>query len=321
LVFEGNFSNGEITGKGKEYLKGCLFYEGEYQYGKKNGKGKEFDDNGNVQFEGLFFEGKKILGKEYYEGELNFCGIYCNDERLNGYGKEYQVIKGKIQKVFEGYYFNGKRWNGKGKEYRGENNLVFDGDYLNGKQWNGFIKEYCPYSNLIFKGTIRNGERNGYGKEFEDTKVIFSGQYKNGKRNGKGVEKKANGLLIFDGTYINDHIKEGKYYIKGILEFEGTFLFDHKWEGKGYDKDKTMIYELKNGKGKVMEYDEHEILRYEGYYLNGKRDGEGKEYNSSGSLIYEGEFSKGKWNGNGKKYVNGKLIAKGKFLDGKIRFK
>ena len=130
---------------------------------------------------------------------------------------------------------------------------MFDGDYLNGKQWNGFIKEYCPYSNLIFKGTIRNGERNGYGQEFEDTKVIFSGQYKNGKRNGKGVEKKANGLLIFDGTYINDHKKEGKYYIKGILEFEGTFLFDHKWKGKGYDKDKTMIYELKNGKGKVKE--------------------------------------------------------------------
>ena len=80
--------------------------------------------------------------------------------------------------------------------------------------------------------------RNGKGEEFENSNQIFLGNFKNGKRNGEGVEKHENGLLIFEGTYINDHKKEGKYFINGTLEYEGKFLFDHKWEGKGYDKKK-----------------------------------------------------------------------------------
>ena len=32
------------------------------------------------------------------------------------------------------------------------------------------------------------------------------------------------------------------------------------------------------------------ILSYEGEYLNGKRNGNGKEYLFSGDLIFEGEF-------------------------------
>ena len=40
-------------------------------------------------------------------------------------------------------------------------------------------------------------------------------------------------------------------------------------------------------KGKEYYYDK---LIYEGEYLNGERNGNGKDYNDYGKLIYEGEY-------------------------------
>ena len=45
-------------------------------------------------------------------------------------------------------------------------------------------------------------------------------------------------------------------------------------------------------------------LRYEGEYLNGKRNGKGKEYNHN-ELIFEGEYINGKRNGKGIRKKNG----------------
>ena len=56
----------------------------------------------------------------------------------------------------------------------------------------------------------------------------------------------------------------------------------------------NIIYELINGNGKVKEYNEREILVFEGEYKNGKRNGKCKEYNSTGILIFEGEYLNGK---------------------------
>ena len=88
------------------------------------------------------------------------------------------------------------------------------------------------------------------------------------------------------------------------LEFEGEYIFNKKWNGKGYDEKGNIIYELKNGNGKVKEYNNDNKLIFEGEYLNGKRwKGKGKEYNKDGRLIFEGEYLNGKrWNGNVKEY-------------------
>ena len=48
-------------------------------------------------------------------------------------------------------------------------------------------------------------------------------------------------------------------------------------------------------------------LKFEGEYLNGKRNGKGKEYDSDGKLRYEGEYLNGERNGKGKEYYHGKL--------------
>jgi len=50
------------------------------------------------------------------------------------------------------------------------------------------------------------------------------------------------------------------------------------------------MYEIKNGAGKVIEFDNNFRIIFEGEYLNGKRNGKGKEYDQDGKLIYEGKY-------------------------------
>ena len=44
----------------------------------------------------------------------------------------------------------------------------------------------------------------------------------------------------------------------------------------------------------------NDILIYEGGYLNGKRNGEGREFDYEGRLIFEGEYLDDERNGKGK---------------------
>ena len=70
---------------------------------------------------------------------------------------------------------------------------------------------------------------------------------------------------------------------------------------KGYDIKGILIYELKNGKGYVKEY-EYDKLSFEGEYLNGERNCNGKEYDNNGELKFEREYLNGERNCKGKEY-------------------
>ena len=102
-------------------MRGSLIFEGEYRYNKKwNGKG--YDENGNITYE--LINGNGIVKIYYQEGKLEFEGEYLNGKR-NGKGKEYDG-KGKLE--YEGEYLKGGR-NGKGKLYY-DGKLRFEGEYL-----------------------------------------------------------------------------------------------------------------------------------------------------------------------------------------------
>ena len=59
---------------------------------------------------------------------------------------------------------------------------------------------------------------------------------------------------------------------------------------------------MKDGKGYIKEYNKSNgILIYEGNYLNGERNGNGKEYYNNGKLKFEGVYLNGKRN-EGKEY-------------------
>ena len=266
--FSDSYITYETGTKGKQFNRyfNNLEFEGDYLKGKRNGKGKEYDSEGKKRFEGEYLNGKRHgYGKEYIFYKLRFEGEYLKGER-NGKGKEYDLDTGKL--IFEGEYLNGKRWNGKGYDENG--NIIYELNNGNGK-----VKEYFNRE-LIFEGEYLNGERNGKGKEYHNGKLRFDGIYLNGKRwNGKGYDNNGNIIyelnnnkgkvieyniydeLIFEGEYLNGKINgKGKKYndSNNKLEFEGEYLNGKRWNGKLYDYNKDLIYELKDGKGKVKLY-------------------------------------------------------------------
>ena len=217
---------------------------------------------------------KKGRGKEYdWYFDLVYDGEYLNGER-NGKGKEYSTY-GEL--VFEGEYYNGKKWNGKGYKLNGEIAYVMK----NGK---GYVKEYNAHGRLLFEGEYVNGKRNGKGKEYNRFNFCleYEGEYLYGIRNGKGKQ----------------------YNRYEILEFEGEFFNGKIWSGKVYDTQNTNnVYEMKNGKGFIKEYDVENYLIFENEYLNGEKNGKGKIYSDIHKdkiLIFEGEYlNNKKWSGKG----------------------
>ena len=48
----------------------------------RNGKGKEYFEDGEIEFEGEYLDGKRLKGKEYnFNGDLKFEGEYKNGKR------------------------------------------------------------------------------------------------------------------------------------------------------------------------------------------------------------------------------------------------
>ena len=343
LIYEGEYLNGKRNGEGKEYDedgKGKILFEGNYLNGKRNGEGKEYFSNEELKFKGEYLNGKKWNGNGY---DIYGHMVY-ELKNGNGFVKEYDDYD-EYDLEFEGEYKNGEK-NGKGTSYDGYSK-EFDGEYLNGRKWNGKIydgidnnddniicelkegkglmKMFFNRDNILKReGQFLNGELNGKVREFNNKgQLIFEGEYLDGILTGK-VKEYYKGEIKFEGEYLYGHKRKGKEYIKGKLEYEGEYLFDRKWNGKGYDKNGNIIYEVINGNGTVKEYkeyDEGDILVFEGEYLNGKRNGKGKEYDYKGRVMFEGEYLNGKrWNGKGLeynfvtgyhdniKYLNGKTI-------------
>ena len=304
LIFEVEYLNGELNGKGKElfhygffdrelgkkiYRGKIIIFEGEYLNGKKwNGKG--YDNKGNIICE--IKNGKGNIK------EFNNSGyLFSECEILNGVknGKYNEYRNKNLELKFEGIYFNGKKWNG--KEYDDNNNLIYEGEYLNSKRWKGKFKEFGYNNNLLSEGEYLNGKK--WNEKGYDNKGNIMYEIKNGegnleiKTNDSGISKK----IIYEKIYLNkEGFKKGKECnLDNLLLYEGEFLNGER-----------------NGQGKEYDYDGK--LIYEGEFLNGERNGKGKKYDDEGQLEFEGEFKNGNiWNGNG---TDG--LFEGEFKNGKI---
>ena len=283
-----------------------------------------------------FFQNILSINIEYYK---KISGKYKIDG-INGNVEEYGLITDII--IFKGEYKNGKR-NGKGKEFNDFGDIIFEGEYLDGKKWNGnFISKKKKvkkrnqssgsHDDNNYKESILSKLENGKGiiKLYDDNQLLFEGEYLNGERNGRGKEYFHYGF--FDREY-------GGFIYKGCVTYEGEYLNDKKWNGKAYDNKGKEIYEIKNGKGNIKEYNRYgdlsleceivngekngkckeyrnNTLVFEGKYFNGKK-WNGKEYDYNNHLIYEGEYLNGKrWNGKYKEYNNDNLIFEGEIFNG-----
>ena len=104
-----------------------------------------------------------------------------------------------------------------------------------------------------------------FGVNIQDYKKL-SGKYKIVGKNGKVKEYTLNtDKLIFEGEYLNGKRNgEGKeYYDDGKLKYEGEYLNGKRWNGKGYNKNGIMDFEIKDGNGKVKEYNSNGELKFQ----------------------------------------------------------
>ena len=83
--------------------------------------------------------------------------------------------------------------------------------------------------------------------------------------------------------------------------------------------DGNLEFELKIGNGKIKEYHYFNgLLKYEGEYKNGEKNGKGKEYDEYGLLKFEGEYLNEEKNGKIKQHhLNRQLKFDGEYLNGK----
>ena len=112
------------NGKGKEIRGIVAHYEGKFINGKKHGKGKEINNDGELIYEGDFYNDYRIRGKLYVKGRLEFEREFLFDKKWNGKGYDennkiiYELINGT----------------GKSKDYLEGWDLYFEGEYLDGKR-------------------------------------------------------------------------------------------------------------------------------------------------------------------------------------------
>ena len=209
---------------------------------------------------------------------------------------------------------------------------------------NGIIKEFSKSTNnLIFQGKYINHRKEGEGIEFyeneegkEKMREKFHGLYSKGYKiigTGYTIRKQKYFFLIDN--------KGEEFFYNEKLCFKGDYFNGRRWNGIGYNYQGEEEFKIKNGSGKVKEFNYFGTLIYEGEYSNGLRQGKGKEY-SNYVLRYEGEYLNGKKHGKGKEYdymgilncegdylygeksgfikeyyCNGKLFFEGQYLNGK----
>jgi len=140
----------------------------------------------------------------------------------------------------------------------------FEGRYIEYRE-NGNIKEICFYKNNLKNGICLLMD--------EENRIEEYGYYKDGKKHGK--------FKYFD----NEIIEIKCNYYEGLLEGSFKSYINGKlFEETGYKKSSQ------HGVFREYYYDE-EILKKEGKYNNGNRDGIWIEYDKSGNIINKFDYN------------------------------
>ena len=129
--------------------------------------------------------------------------------------------------------------------------------------------------------------------------------------------------MIYEGQFMKDKFfGKGKYYrINGSIFLEGDFNED-KFCGKDYDIENRIIYTGHKIKpSKTNEWERQGIgksyyldgkIKYNGNWVENKKDGYGIHYYVNRNISYKGDYKFGKFNGYGEKFdITGTLASKG----------
>lgn len=158
--YEGDFSEGKINGVGKYVNSVDNEYLGEWSENMQNGYGIE--TLGDIKFEGKFLNGKKLLGKMYWNDGSSYYGEF-NNNSFNGFVRIFN---------FQGYYYS-------------NDDKKFIGIWSNGN-----LNEYCEIiskDGKIYIGTCKKDKKDGFGIYYTSNPTkIYLGCWKDNKYNGVG---------------------------------------------------------------------------------------------------------------------------------------
>ena len=153
-------------------MKDGSYFEGEFKNGEISGKGVKFNTTSGSEYIGVFVNGQ-LEGKgkvksstTEYEGELH-------ENMRHGYGEMNEL---KLNRSYKGQWYMNKR-HGLG-EQRYADGAVYDGYWVHDKrQGHGVIK----YSDSSYEGQWRNDMHNGQGIYNHLCGYSYEGIFENNK--------------------------------------------------------------------------------------------------------------------------------------------
>ena len=266
--YEGGWKEGMYDGKGKLTNTDRNVYQGQFKEGHFSGQGLMTYTNGDV-YQGAWDMGKRSgVGEVTFSDGSKYKGNWKND-KMNGLG---ELVKPNLDK-YECKFVD--------DEMKGEGKIL----YVNGN---------------VYTGDIQKGLKEGEGTMLYKDGSQYSGEWLEDKYHGKGIftdkDGKDSPILSW---YKGGKAKDGKCSTKfgewtGGLEGDfpygnGVMVFNEKspyarfegfWEKTGPSKE-----------GK-MEYKDGRI--YEGFFKDGKKNGEGVLKMGDQYVIYKGAWENNK---------------------------
>ena len=202
-----------------------------------------------------------------------------NDFNTNTFIKVSNDIKNDCKRIFNTYKFDSN----------------FDDEYFSPEYISFAIGKKLPF----YEGEFNNGLKHGEGIEYFKNGIIYSGKFINGKRNGKGIfiwpdgdryeGEFKDGLRDGKGTYYYSNRNGARYigeFVKGKFGGFGKFIYQsgdiYEGELKDGNRDGKGTYIFSNGQ------------KYIGYWLKGKRNGEGILYDKNKKIFKQGLWENGK---------------------------
>ena len=267
IVFQGDFLNGKITGKGKRIWPNGDVYEGEFLDSKRNGMGTlklvgtgeykgQFENDKREGKGEMIFENGDVYNGSWKNDMANGLGSFTSksgyeyegnwvDNHKQGFGKlTYQ------RGVYEGEWKDNKA-HGKGKimfkngtsyvgsmhenAWHGEGIFTWNdgrryvGEFVNSKQ-QGSGKIYSADGSLCYDGQFRNNRPHGEGTLYLKSGYRYIGQMKNGLKEGTGKIYDSSNRLCMSGEFNQGNFAKGtvyKHYLQQINSSSSEIILDN----------------------------------------------------------------------------------------------
>lgn len=201
-VYQGEFVNGQLHGKGRMTYRSGRVYEGDFAENAPDGFGEEVFENGD-RYIGRYRRGFKAgQGVYSYSNGDVYKGEFA-DNKPNGRG----VLTMKNGSVYEGDFKNGRCW-GKGT-FTYHNGDMYVGEWVNSLKHGQGVYRYA--NGDVYEGQFLNGVRHGTGKLETATGEVYMGEWAMDTMSGAG-------------EYKTEHSKTTGEWVRGNLTKQPTFF-------------------------------------------------------------------------------------------------